>query len=281
MKAKLIIAAYTALLATGCTIVDKSGEATYIYINDSSYEVTVSYYDHNPEDYSKAEPLYKFTLAPGEEHKDHLEGGIGWVPAPFLNRSYEGYVTISNGETTAIHYKYEEYPDMEVENNILDLESYELVNSSRDGYKRTYRYTITDDIFKPFETWTANYIYVNNTPWLITITRAYSKDGSVWKYEWVIDPNSAYTDTGSTKDGYFPSPMEIKSESPDETHFVEILCHSIPESKKTVQWYKDKESDDESLYNIHSYKMMEQTEFNATYEFTFTEEFFRNSPAPL
>lgn len=280
MKAKLIIVAYIALLATGCTIVDKGGRASYIYTNNSSYEITVSSYSQFPS--TTQEPYIQFAVASGEEYTVELETqGIGGAPPPFYNTSYEGYVTISNGETTAIHYKHEEHPDMEVENNILDLDSYELVNSSRDGYKRTYRYTITDDIFKPFETWTANYIYVNNTPWLITITPAYGKDGSVWKYEWVIDPNGDYTETCSTKDGYFPSPMEIKSESPDETHFVEILYHSIPESKKIVQWYKDKDSDDESLYNVGTYKVKEQTKFNATYEFTFTEEFFRNYPAPL
>lgn len=259
MKLKLLLATLLAAATmTGCST-DPPGSATYIYKNESSYEITAKAYTLG---YLKSGPVFQigFTIVPGAEHSMFIGGDIAEIPDPFNLHTYNNYVTISNGE--------KQITQWESNGVLLNKKSYELV--SQKGYNAIYKYVFTDKDFEVNQTSRALYEYKNESDYTITLKLYYLDNGiPVMDSLFTLNKKSRDFIPVNNDKGFLPKPFTENGTIHDLTY----LTISNGEREITQHCQSTKLN----LFDIESYEFVSKNITRETYRYIFTNADFDNA----
>lgn len=282
MKTKLFHTVLAMFLFTGCTIVDGNITTTYIYKNDSSYDITI-YVNRETSDNHPWKGEKILALATGEEQSlEFSETGPrkSWkFFQPFPNYPHMNSMVVSiNDEVWEVVFDRQAVED---KNNPLVTSGYETV--SRDHSVSVFQYVFTDDrvadIVKDTEAkYTSVFTYRNETDQEITLWIVEEPgEGVTYDYNHLIAPEQEISDTLTLR-GKAPTPFCYREnqEYSDNTYLGIWLgdMHPglTPPDPDVRQSYAAPEG---TLFDTSVYTLTERKNaFHTVYLFTFTDTFF-------
>ncbi|HIW97783.1 MAG TPA: hypothetical protein H9866_04765 [Candidatus Tidjanibacter gallistercoris] len=287
MKTKYLRMVSVLFLLTGCTIVDGNITTTYIYKNDSSYDIAIHVNQETSDNHPwKGEKI--FALAAGEEQSFEFSD-VGprkswgfFQPFPDYPHMNSMVVSINDAVWEVVFDK----QDVENKNNPLVTSGYETV--SRDHSVSVFRYVFTDDrvadIVKDTEAnHTSVFTYRNETAQDITLWIVDEPgEGIIYDYKHLIAPGEEVSDTLTLR-GKAPAPFCYKENHEySENTYLGIWLGDMnpglaPPEPDVRQPYAAPEGTlfDTSVYTLTKRK----DEFRAAYLFTFTDNFFETAAA--